>query len=293
VCGYNNGKILYFGVPHKSACRELQTNGCRVTGVKWLPDGRKILSCDDMGKTVLWNSRSGCIIAVLSTGLAHVKGFCCSPDGSTIMAFYDVMFSAWFWDVEKKIDINVLNSSDCFVHCADWSPDSSELATADMENNICIYDVRSRNKVLAIKGHKCKIHIVLWSPNGAFIASNDAMGEVRVWDKTTGRPTFYATCPMNSVYRHVRWSASSDRLLGNTLTELYIIPVCSWSDRVNRVFGPDAKKIIFTLMCVKHRHEKRGCITRTTLMLLPKTPIAIWLYIFQILMLCKTRAILA
>jgi WD40 repeat protein len=81
------------------------------------------------------------------------------------------------------------------VRSADFSPDSTRLATASDDHTVKVWDVRSGRESFTLRGHTAHVVWVHFSPDGRTLVSasvneqiaDEGPGEVKVWDAATGK----------------------------------------------------------------------------------------------------------
>ena len=72
------------------------------------------------------------------------------------------------------------------VNAADWSPDSSRLATVADDGYLRIWETKTWNEVLSLEHGATSVHSVAWDADGKRIATGDQDGTIIVWDASSG-----------------------------------------------------------------------------------------------------------
>ena len=152
-------------------------------------DGRRVISCGDDGRIVVWDSESGDQIATIT--VATTAGFfrwALSPDGRRIVSDN---LGLSVWDVESGARISTFIHPDRFgrpmpVTGCSFSPDSRRILTAS--EDFRVWDAASGAQVLVLAGHAGKETVCLYAPDGSRIlaSSSSSDGGTRVWDAETG-----------------------------------------------------------------------------------------------------------
>jgi WD40 repeat protein len=71
------------------------------------------------------------------------------------------------------------------VNDAAFSPDGSQLATADSDGKVRVYSVATRKTVMTLDAGDAEATSVAFSPDGSLIAAGYSSGMTRVWDAST------------------------------------------------------------------------------------------------------------
>ena len=94
-----------------------------------------------------------------------------------------------------------------------WSPDGTQLASADLKNNVHIWNALDGSNTHIHRGFSHMILNMAWSPDGLCIASADEVQAVQFWDVMTRQKLFryqHRTGPLDEVgiglYYPMAWS---------------------------------------------------------------------------------------
>ncbi len=122
--------------------------GRRYLGMKWSPDGNKIISVNDydsLGQIWVWNTNTGERISVINIPENELYFYEWSPDGKFLATMTDERFCR-IWDTETGNQIKEIILPD-FFDCSymKWSPDGSRLALPYKKDNgnIIIYNTQT------------------------------------------------------------------------------------------------------------------------------------------------------
>jgi len=104
---------------------------------------------------------------------------------------------------------------DSTVNTVAWSPDSTHLASAGLDQNVQICDAATGHKIHTYYGHAHYVSAVVWSPDGMRIASGSWDTTVQVWKAATGDHLLtyrgHAECVSS-----VAWSPDGQHLASGT-----------------------------------------------------------------------------
>jgi len=67
-----------------------------------------------------------------------------------------------------------------------FSPDGSQVATADQGGNTWIWDMATRKGIVNFVGHTSWVNAIAYAPNGAWVATAGNDQTARIWDAATG-----------------------------------------------------------------------------------------------------------
>lgn len=144
----------------------------------------------------------------------------------------------------------------CIIGSICWSPDNTHMAFMNETwNAMCVVDTRTRKQLFCFPcyqhPHSQRLSII-WSPDG---------GQVTSLGLDDPKPGYYGAM--------VRTWAARD-----------------WSDRTHYLFGPELRRMVFRLMCIRDRLIKERDAAGTSIV--PHLPMSLWLDIFLFLSLTQT-----
>lgn len=298
--------------------------GIETYCLAWSPDGAQIvLGC--LANTVeIWNAVTGLRVHVFRYHDSSVMGVAWSPDGATI-ASCSRDATVRLWDTIRMRPGRVLRGHESMVVCVAWSPDGALIASGSHDKTVRLWDAVSGLPSTILLNNNDWVRDVAWSPDGTQIAICSGF-IVKLWNAVSGLPGMVLrghsqlvrnaawlpdsvaiiSCSIQSVrlcavntnlpdreftdshswYSNMDLSPNGKTIAIGCHKGVAIIPVCPWSDRDNRLFGPHVRSIVFYMMCVRHRLEQHAFFSRSPPVMLPKLPMVLWLLIFELLLLC-------
>jgi eukaryotic-like serine/threonine-protein kinase len=120
-------------------CRQKETFNTQITSSTLLtgplafhPDGTLLASCNDIGSILLWDTRLGRLIRVLSGHTEHVTSLSFSPDGRRLVSGgADLAIHVWDWELGQ--DLLRLRNKIYDPLVARFSPDGLTLANTEAD----------------------------------------------------------------------------------------------------------------------------------------------------------------
>ena len=95
----------------------------------------------------------------------------------------------WEWHYVQRLahlDILTLEGGAGWVNSASFSPDGTQIVTANGDSTARIWDAKTGTKRLRLDGHKSIVTTASFSRVGTRIVTGDGKGSVRVWDAKAG-----------------------------------------------------------------------------------------------------------
>ncbi len=93
--------------------------------------------------------------------------------------------SVHVWDVERRIEVAVLQGHRGWIKDICFSPDGSWLATGGQDRTVRIWDVVKQEQIQVVEGHTDEVYALAVSRDGKWLASGSRDGTVRLWDTNT------------------------------------------------------------------------------------------------------------
>ncbi|KNC86541.1 hypothetical protein SARC_01314 [Sphaeroforma arctica JP610] len=135
-----------------------------VNAVRFSPSGEFLASAGDDGAVVVWKMDDRPVDATKPNVVGNLEA--------------DVEVGEETWKVVHLLRAHVED-----VYDIAWSPDSSHLASASIDNTVHVWDVRAGKSVQHLKDHKHYVQGVTWSPDGHLLATQSSDRTCRVYSK--------------------------------------------------------------------------------------------------------------
>ena len=173
-----------------------------VTGISLSPDGLRIVSCGQWGRTAsVWDLQSGDQLAILrATDDDNINDINFSPDGSRIVGatgcFEQFILQSdravLVWDTQSYSLMTIMRGHVDQVRCVDYSPDGRRIVSGSDDTTIRIWDAEAGHQSDGLRGHHQDIGSAQFSIDGRLLVSVDQKvflsmtRQAYLWDVETG-----------------------------------------------------------------------------------------------------------
>ncbi|ETO29645.1 WD-40 repeat-containing protein [Reticulomyxa filosa] len=156
-----------------------------VLGVKFSPDGSKILSYS-LDKTIrIWDTSSRKQLHLLqNTNLPRAVYF--SPDGSKIVS-YSESTTIYLWDVLSGQQLQTWEGHSNSITDVQFSSNGSKVVSSSLDGTIRVWDVLSGEHIQLLTEPSTWIGSIHLSPDDSKIVSYLNDKTIRVWDALSGK----------------------------------------------------------------------------------------------------------
>ncbi|MEZ6063856.1 MAG: M56 family metallopeptidase [Planctomycetaceae bacterium] len=157
-----------------------------AANLKFAPDGRSIATFSFGSQAVtLWDVQSGKRIQTLDCARMKLQFVDISPDSRwLVVGDYGAIFTVF--DLETSRRINSDTESSGWTHDVQFSPDGTEILTADGDGIVRIWHARS-GQVRTMLRHNDSVRAIAASTDGRLICSNSTDDTIRLWNAETGQ----------------------------------------------------------------------------------------------------------
>lgn len=131
------------------------------------------------------NAASVIQLGALDAGDLTVVSITFSPDGKRLLSTHP-KGEIREWDLATGKSTSMKSSAAVWVDTATYSPDGSQIASAD-KKDIIVWDASSKTQTLVLKGHTAWVRRLAYSPDGKTLASGADDKAIRLWDVKTGK----------------------------------------------------------------------------------------------------------
>jgi WD40 repeat protein len=166
--------------------RRLTGHGRTVTGVAFLPDGRRALSGSYDGTLRLWDVDAGTTLACLqSPNAGWVYAVAVSADGRFALSCGDDHLVR-LWDLDSRTELRQLRGHRGRVYGVSISADGRVGLSAGEDGTVRVWDLAAGTEVRALRGHTGAVCTVALAADGRSVLSGGADHTLRLWDVDTG-----------------------------------------------------------------------------------------------------------
>ena len=153
---------------------------CPVNVVKWMPDGRRLLTGSTSGEFTLWNGLTFNFETIMQAHDSAVRAMAWSKSGTYLI-------SADQNGTVKYFQSN-LNTLQAFTAHADsarglaFSPDDSKFASGGDDSLLKVWDFDSAKQIRELSGHGWDVKCLDWHASKGILISGSKDNLVKVWD---------------------------------------------------------------------------------------------------------------
>jgi WD40 repeat protein len=166
--------------------RRLAGHQRTVTGVAFLPDGRRALSGSFDGTLRLWDVDTGAESACLQGADAGwVRGVAVSADSRSALSGGEDRLVR-LWDLDAGTEVRQLRGHTGTVYAVSISPDGRLGLSAGADKTVRLWDLAAGTEVRVFRGHTAAVCAVAFAADGRSALSGSSDHTVRLWDVDTG-----------------------------------------------------------------------------------------------------------
>lgn len=189
-----------------------------VTGLCYLPDGDRLVTCGTDGSVRLWNSEGGGELAAWRVAEGPVRCVTCWQ--TRIAASADR--SATIWDAADPAGKATVVELSAAARGLSFTSGGGQLAAACEDGQVYIFDLASQRPIERLVGHTGAVQALGSSASGETLISGGADGVAYVWKPSARAAVVVAPQPISFVVRgdakHVV-AAAADGSVGGWLAE--------------------------------------------------------------------------
>ena len=204
--------------------------GSEGIGLAWSPDGTRLLTATADGEIRILDGSGFGPLGKWSTGAEPLWEAQWSPGGQRILSVNRNGVAA-VWDAETGERLSAYAEHNAYT--AAWSPDGSEIVTADLYGaggppRVWRAETGRTVRVMASSSSDYAVSAVAWSPCGTQITAFCTDQRARVWGADTGeRQAVFVTVPNG---QGAAYSPSGQRVLVGGASGIYVYQIGTWHE---------------------------------------------------------------
>jgi len=178
-----------------------------VTGVRFTPDGKSVVSSGGDGTLRLWDVQNGALVQQLEGHQATVIAVAYSPDGrfvasgslvsdpmadfASVIQGEELDFTGEgeiiLWDAATGAFVQRFLGHSSPVRSLAFSPDGQYLASGSETGEVIVWRIPTGDLLHRLEGHTSGTWSVAFSADGRRVVSGGLNGELFVWDREGGQ----------------------------------------------------------------------------------------------------------
>jgi len=152
------------------------------SGVAYSPDGSLLAAPAEPSGVLVWDARTGEVVARLAAGTPKRSTIAFSPDGTMLASGSDMARSVAVWDLPSGDLRYTLGHESDFVRAVAFSPDGDLVATAGHDGTSRLWDAGTGDPIAVLERDADNLVAVAFDATGDRLATAGDAGVVTVWD---------------------------------------------------------------------------------------------------------------
>ncbi len=165
----------------------LDGRGSAIDSLAFSPDGRRLVSADNMGKLVVWDVAARKPAATIKAADLAVGKIEFSTNGKALV-FLGPYGTFTRWDLQQEKTANEIEMDASSPNDFEFMPRQPYVA-ATKGFDAVILSVRTGKVVRQLTGHTDQVRSLEWLVDGKTLATGSHDGTVRLWDTAAGKVT--------------------------------------------------------------------------------------------------------
>jgi WD40 repeat protein len=183
--------LRVLGLDYVGPARELRVlrgHANAVLTVAFAPDGQKVLSGDQGGQAILWETGTGRQVHVLAGHGNRVPSVACDPQGRSLFtASWDGTVKMWDARTGRELRRFPAKGRVADLNGLAVSPDGKRLLTGGADMIVRLWDVESGRELRQLRGHGAAVQSLAVSPDGKqALSGGNGDGTMILWDLPSG-----------------------------------------------------------------------------------------------------------
>ncbi len=166
--------------------RRLDGHRGNVTGLTFLPGGRRLLSASGDRTLRVWDLKASRRPLRLGAHENWVRGVTLAPDGQRALSWGDDN-TLRLWDVPAGRELLRLKGHTEWIRCGAFLPDGRRVVSGSDDGTARLWDANTGAELRRFAGHKGYVLGLALSPDGRRLLTAGTEERVRLWDVETGK----------------------------------------------------------------------------------------------------------
>ena len=139
-----------------------------------------------LGKTIVWNIKTGERIIEVGDELDTVLGADISADQSLIALGSSGKVIRVYSTRTGELEYEIPKKHTGWIYCVTFSPDGVLLATGDKNGGVFVWEAETGRQYLQLKAHSRTIRGLSWRSDSNILATCSEDGSIRLWEMENG-----------------------------------------------------------------------------------------------------------
>ncbi|WFD33132.1 pre-mRNA cleavage and polyadenylation factor (CPF) complex subunit [Malassezia sp. CBS 17886] len=157
---------------------------CPVNVVRWVPDGRRLLTGSTSGEFTLWNGLTFNFETILQAHDSAVRAMEWSHAGTWLVSA-DQNGQVKYFQTNMN-NVQAFQGHRDAVRGLSFAPDDQHFVTASDDSTLRIWNFDEATEESTLKGHGWEVKCVDWHPTQALLVSGSKDNLVKFWDPRSG-----------------------------------------------------------------------------------------------------------
>ena len=220
----------------------LNKQRCPINMVRWMPEGRRLVTGAATGEFTLWNGTTFNFETILQAHDTAIRAMCWTHSGALLLSG-DHGGTIKYWQPSMNNVKNIAGAHAEPIRNICFSPGDSRFASCGDDGAIKIWNLERAEAERTLSGHGWDVKALAWHPHAALVASGSKDNLIKLWDPRTGDNVCTVHGHKNSIL-DVRFNRNGHWLLSSGKDQLIkLFDVRNPKTELTTFRGPHKKEI--------------------------------------------------